>query len=99
MHLTCVHAAERLATDGEAGVERSRRRRARDGCRSVPDKLWRALEGEAEISCMHLTCMHAAERPATDGRAGIERSHRRHARDGCRSVPDKFWRALEDSNL
>lgn len=27
-------------------------------------------QGEAENSRMHLTCIRAAERPATDGRAG-----------------------------
>jgi hypothetical protein len=30
-------------------------------------------EGEAGFSRMHLTCIRAAERPATEGRAGAER--------------------------
>ena len=29
-------------------------------------------EGEAENSRMHLTCIRAVERPAMDGRAGVE---------------------------
>ena len=32
------------------------------------------LQGEAEQSRMHLTCIRAAERPARDGRAGALRS-------------------------
>jgi hypothetical protein len=32
------------------------------------------LQGEAEMSRMHLTCIRAAERPARDGRAGAKRS-------------------------
>jgi hypothetical protein len=32
------------------------------------------LQGEAEVSRMHLTCIRAAERPAMDGRAGAHRS-------------------------
>jgi len=32
------------------------------------------LQGEAEFSRMHLTCIRAAERPATEGRAGVQRS-------------------------
>jgi hypothetical protein len=32
------------------------------------------LQGEAEVSRMHLTCIPAAERPARDGRAGFQRS-------------------------
>jgi len=32
------------------------------------------LQGEAGISRMHLTCIRAAERPAMDGRAGVQRS-------------------------
>ncbi len=30
----------------------------------------KGAQGEAEMSRMHLTCIRAAERPATDGRAG-----------------------------
>ena len=32
------------------------------------------LQGEAELSRRHLTCIRAAERPAKDGRAGVQRS-------------------------
>ncbi|BAU47186.1 hypothetical protein SVA_0608 [Sulfurifustis variabilis] len=32
------------------------------------------LQGEAGASRMHLTCIRAAERPAMDGRAGVQRS-------------------------
>jgi hypothetical protein len=32
------------------------------------------LQGEPGQSRMHLTCIRAAERPARDGRAGLQRS-------------------------
>lgn len=36
--------------------------------------IWRALEGEPELSRMHLTCIRVGERPVTDDRAGNQRS-------------------------
>lgn len=32
------------------------------------------LQGEAGMSRMHVKCIRADERPATDGRAGVQRS-------------------------
>ena len=43
----------------------------------------KGVQGEAVSSRMHLTCIRAAERPATDGRAGeAVRNPQRRARDG-----------------
>lgn len=39
-------------------------------------------EGEAELSRMHLTCIRAAERPATEGRAGVHGFRKHRAREG-----------------
>jgi len=32
------------------------------------------LQGEAGMARMHLACIRAAERPATEGQAGVQRS-------------------------
>ena len=42
----------------------------------------KGVQGEAELSRMHLTFIRAAERPTMDGRAGVTRSSPRDARDG-----------------
>ena len=41
-----------------------------------------AVEGEAGMSWTHLTCVHAAERPNINGRAGAYRSRRGDAGEG-----------------
>ena len=51
--------------------------RAKQGAVAEP-----RLKGEAEMSCRHLTCLHAAERPDMDVRAGAERSRLGCAMEG-----------------
>src|SRR3990170_3366886 len=47
-----------------------------------------AERGEAELAWKHLTCGHAGERQATEGRAGVQRSHCRRAMDGLFDFPN-----------
>ncbi len=56
------------------------------------DGMWCARQGEPEQSRMHLTCIRAGERPATDGGAGAVRKPDCLATDG-------MWCARQDSNL
>ena len=43
---------------------------------------WRRGRGETETSRTHLTCVRAVERPATEGRAGVEQSRHGRAKEG-----------------
>jgi hypothetical protein len=59
---------------------------------SATDRLLAvSIEGEAGQSRTHLTCVRAAERLATDGRAGANRSHCRRATDGMQQHADPRW--------
>ena len=49
----------------------------------------KGVQGEAELSRMHLTCIRAAERPTMDGRAGVTRSLPCDAREGMHDL--RLW--------